>query len=112
MKTLEVLQANVERELEARKWKQRDLAEKIDMSASQLSRALLGHNSPSLDILERIAAGLGITVSALLRAPEETTDHALRACHARVGRALEEWEKLARRLEQAASKDDRDKKNR
>jgi transcriptional regulator with XRE-family HTH domain len=100
---LDLLRENVERERVTRGWSQAELARRIDMQPAQLSQVLKGESSPGLDTVERIAKGLGVTVSALLRAPAEVTDHGIRECHARVGRALDDWEKLARASLQAAT---------
>jgi transcriptional regulator with XRE-family HTH domain len=100
---LSLLRENVERERGLRGWTQADLARKMSMAPTQLSQLLKGESSPGLDMLERIAIAFEISVSALLRAPEVSTVHEIRECHARVGRALEEWEKMARAVQQAAT---------
>lgn len=60
------------RELAAEKGlTQKDLAEKCGVSAVSLSRINNGIFNPSLDTLEKIAAALGVEVSALFAAPAE-----------------------------------------
>lgn len=60
------------RELAAEKGlTQKDLAEKCGVSAVSLSRINNGIFKPSLDTLEKIAAALGVEVSALFAAPAE-----------------------------------------
>lgn len=47
------------------------LADSIGMVRPQLSNVLSGKNSPTLDTMERIAAGLGVDVIELLQQPSD-----------------------------------------
>src|SRR5215204_1946761 len=48
----------------------RDLAERSDVSAPMLSQVERGETSPTLAVAEKIAAGLELTLSQLLRLDE------------------------------------------
>ncbi|MCO5316188.1 MAG: helix-turn-helix domain-containing protein [Solirubrobacterales bacterium] len=48
----------------------RDLAERSGVSATTLSQVERGNSSPTLNVAERIASGLGLTLSKLLRLDE------------------------------------------
>lgn len=48
----------------------RDLAEQSGVSATTLSQVERGNSSPTLNVAERIAAGLGLSLSRLLRLDE------------------------------------------
>lgn len=50
---------------------QKDLAEKIGISATSLSRIVTGDQKPSFDTLEKIAIALEVEVGDLFAAPKE-----------------------------------------
>ena len=49
----------------------RDLAERSDVSAPMLSQVERGDTSPTLSVAKKIAAGLDLTLSQLLRLDED-----------------------------------------
>lgn len=106
----EILRDNLRRELGNQSLDQSEFARRLGMQKQQLSRYLkddVSDSNPTLELIERMAGVLGVSVGALLRAPGETTDHGPRECYSRVGRVLNEWEKMSRRLESLAKSDDK-----
>lgn len=83
----QILRTNVERILESRGWTMSRLANEIGMSPTQLSSILIGRNSPTLKVIEKIAAGLDVSVARLLATPEDLAEfeHDVFECHRRVG---------------------------
>src|SRR4051794_41828845 len=65
----------------------RDLAERSGVSAPMLSQVERGETSPTLQTAARIAAGLELRLSQLLRLDEETTVSIVRRGEARRGGA-------------------------
>src|SRR3954454_9093742 len=65
----------------------RDLAERSGVSAPMLSQVERGETSPTLHTAARIAAGLELRLSQLLRLDEETTVSIVRAGEGRRGGA-------------------------
>src|SRR3954451_14702 len=63
----------------------RDLAERSGVSAPMLSQVERGETSPTLQTAARIAAGLELRLSQLLRLDEETTVSIVRRGEARRG---------------------------
>lgn len=53
--------------------KQQELAERCGLARESLSRIERGHSKPSLDLLEKIAAELDVTVSDLTAIKTEAT---------------------------------------
>jgi len=75
----EALIANVERELHARGWSRKRLAEECGWPPSRITEMLRGDFSPRLGRIERVAEAFGITVSALLMPPPESPSKAVSA---------------------------------
>jgi transcriptional regulator with XRE-family HTH domain len=70
MKELSAMQRfveNAERIRESKGLSIQSLADSIGMLRPQLSNVLSGKNSPTLETMERIAAGLGVDVGDLLK---------------------------------------------
>src|SRR4051812_49997783 len=65
----------------------RDLAERSGVSAPMLSQVERGETSPTLQVAARIAAGLELRLSQLLRLDEESTVSVVRRGEARRGGA-------------------------
>jgi transcriptional regulator with XRE-family HTH domain len=65
----------------------RDLAERSGVSAPMLSQVERGETSPTLQVAARIAGGLELKLSQLLRLDEETTVSIVRAGEGRRGGA-------------------------
>src|SRR6202008_3595240 len=65
----------------------RDLAERSGVSAPMLSQVERGETSPTLQIAARIASGLELKLSQLLRLDEEGTVSVVRAGEGRRGGA-------------------------
>src|SRR6201986_1618459 len=65
----------------------RDLAERSGVSAPMLSQVERGETSPTLQVASRIAAGLELRLSQLLRLDEAGTVHIVRAGERRRGGA-------------------------
>src|SRR5919197_3742188 len=63
----------------------RDLAERCGVSAPMLSQVERGETSPTLAVAERIAAGLDLTLSQLLRLDEADGVSIVRASERRSG---------------------------
>lgn len=63
----------------------RDLAERSGVSAPMLSQVERGETSPTLQVAERIAAGLDLRLSQLLRLDEDGAVSVVRAAHRRQG---------------------------
>jgi len=59
------LQANVESILDEKGWSKQDLADKLGMDRSQLSKIIRGQNAATVQTLERIAEGLGMKLYEL-----------------------------------------------
>lgn len=53
-----------------RGWTQEDLAERADLHRSYLAGLETGQRNPTLDVIHKIAAGLGVEVVALFTPPE------------------------------------------
>ena len=70
----------------------RDLAERSGVSAPMLSQVERGETSPTLAVAEKIAAGLELTLSQLLRLDEGATSwSSAPASGARAGSAATRW---------------------
>jgi transcriptional regulator with XRE-family HTH domain len=65
----------------------RDLAERSGVSAPMLSQVERGETSPTLQVAARIASGLQLRLSQLLRLDEQGTVSVVRAGHGRTGGA-------------------------
>src|SRR3954466_9658901 len=63
----------------------RDLAERSGVSAPMLSQVERGETSPTLAVASRIAAGLDLRLSQLLRLDEESSVSVVRAADRRRG---------------------------
>jgi transcriptional regulator with XRE-family HTH domain len=96
-----VLAANLERLLREKRMEKRALAAKAGMPASSVSRYLAKKQSPSIDVVGRMAAALEVPPAALLddgSAPSVPPDHGIMECYRRVGEAVaRDW---ARRAEE------------
>lgn len=68
---MEILEENLDVRLDEKGLSRSAFAEKIGMSPSQLSNILRGRGSPTLEVLTRLAKGLGISVGALLTDPAD-----------------------------------------
>lgn len=58
---------NVKRLLVDYKWTQRDLAEAMGIFPQNLSRAIKGTNSPSIDFVQAVADALSVDICDLLQ---------------------------------------------
>lgn len=58
--------SNVRYELESNGWSQRDLADKLSCSESQVSQVLSGYRNPSLETVAAYAIALGCEFSDLI----------------------------------------------
>ena len=65
----------------------RDLAQRSSVSAPMLSQVERGSTSPTLAVAEKIADGLGLTLSQLLRLDEAPPSRRARRCAAARWRA-------------------------
>ena len=65
----------------------RDLGQRSGVSAPMLSQVERGETSPTLAVAERIAAGLELSLSQLLRLDESSGVSVVRAAERRLGRA-------------------------
>jgi XRE family transcriptional regulator, regulator of sulfur utilization len=70
---------------EAMDWSLRDLAERSGVSAPMLSQVERGETSPTLQVATRIAAGLELRLSQLLRLDEDGAVTIVRAGECRTG---------------------------
>lgn len=98
----EIFAANAQalvKQLKAKGRKQEALAAVAEMSPSQFSQALRAANSPSLEIIDRIAVALGTTAGRLLSEQDPHEGVAIEECVRRVSDAVRENEKR-RRLEE------------
>src|SRR5437870_4524352 len=79
---------------EARGFSLRDLAQRSGVSAPMLSQVERGETSPTLAVAQKIAAGLGLSLSQLLRLDEAShvvvVEHADRRVEQRDGHRVEE----------------------
>lgn len=64
-------QTNVESLLEQRGWSKQDLADRLGMDRSQLSKVIRGQNAATIRTLERIASEFGLTLYDLFRPSEK-----------------------------------------
>lgn len=123
-KPSDILAKNVDGFLALRSWTRSDFARAMKMSPSQLSGYLLGKNSPTLLVLERMAKTLDVHLHLLVKDPQ-VADHPIEECYRRIGvvlgreRTIRERiqdkdvpsvEELERILEELASEGDATKK--
>ena len=66
MKLRKILAANLRREMSVRGLSQSELARQIGVAPARVNEILAGKYSPTLDTVERLAAGLGILPTVLL----------------------------------------------
>jgi transcriptional regulator with XRE-family HTH domain len=62
----------VREERELREWSQQQLADAAGLSAVYISEVERGRRSPSLDVLARIAAAVGLRLSELIARAERS----------------------------------------
>ena len=65
------LQNNVEAVLEEKGWSKQDLADRLGMDRSQLSKIIRGQNAATVQTLERIAEGLEMKLYELFMPENE-----------------------------------------
>lgn len=68
---MSTLQKNVESLLEEKGWSKQDLADKLGMDRSQLSKIIRGQNAATVQTLERIAEGLDMKLYELFMPADE-----------------------------------------
>lgn len=66
MNDLEIVAANVRREMDTRNWSQCDLAGRSGLAQAQVSEILSGKRDHGLKKLGKVAKAFGISTSALL----------------------------------------------
>lgn len=68
---MSTFQKNVEQALSQKGWSKQDLAEKLGMDRSQLSKIIRGQNAATVKTLEHIATGLGLKLYELFMPENE-----------------------------------------
>ena len=71
MNVKEIFGNNIHTYRKAKKWSQEQLAEKVDISIKHLSTLETGKVFASAELIEKIAACLDVSVSALFYSPQE-----------------------------------------
>jgi transcriptional regulator with XRE-family HTH domain len=71
--TMEVLAANIRREMDARGWNQVRLAEECGWPPARITEILQGKFDPRLGTIEKVAVAFGVTAPALLLPPQGGT---------------------------------------
>jgi transcriptional regulator with XRE-family HTH domain len=66
------LASNCRRLREAKGWTQGDLADAMEVNQPEISFLENGRANPTLIFLEKLAATLGVTLQAILKAPSST----------------------------------------
>ena len=79
---------------EAQRLSLRDLADRSGVSAPMLSQVERGETSPTLQVAARIAAGLELRLSQLLRLDEEGAVTVVRSGERRKGPLAKSWDEL------------------
>ncbi|MBD2183110.1 helix-turn-helix transcriptional regulator [Planktothrix sp. FACHB-1355] len=69
-----LLGVEIQRLRTAKRWSQEHLAEVANLHRTYISQLERGLKSPSVRVLYQIATALGVTMSALLEAVEESLD--------------------------------------
>lgn len=71
MRLHDAFRQNIDRELRLRNLSQAELARRCKMPPPRISEAIQGTHCPTLNTVERIASGLGISAVSLLLPPAE-----------------------------------------
>lgn len=71
MRLVQNFRENLRDHMSSRGLSQRQFAERSGVSTVTINRILVGKNSPSLEIVDRLADALGVPASRLLASPEK-----------------------------------------